>query len=73
MAFRIELPDDVAARVAKVARERGVSPDQVAAEVLQAHLPTEPQRPFTFIGLGHSGRHDLSERAKEIRRAEFGA
>lgn len=73
MAMRVELPDDVAARIAELARARGVSPDQVAAEVLGAHLPRRPKRPLTFIGLGRSGRHDLSERAKEIRRAEFGA
>jgi len=72
MAMRVELPDDVAARVAELARMRGVSPDQVAAEVLGAHLPRPVKRPFTFVGIGHSGRHDLSERAKRIRQAEFG-
>lgn len=67
MAMRVELPDDVAARVAEVARARGISADQVATEVLRAHLPRQLKRPFTFIGLGRSGRRDLSERAREIR------
>ena len=73
MALQVELSEDVAARVAELARARGVSPDQVATEVLEAHLPRAAKRPFTFIGLGRSGRHDLSERAKDVRRAEFEA
>ena len=73
MAMQVELPEEVAARGEELARARGVCPDQVATEVLEAHLPRTAKRPFTFIGLGRNGRHDLSQRAKDIRRAEFKA
>jgi hypothetical protein len=67
----IELPDDVAGRVADLARERGVSPEAVARELVEAQLPPTPNGTPQFIGVGHSGRSDLSERAKELRQAEF--
>ena len=69
----IELPDDVAGRVADLARERGTSAEVLARELLEAQLPPEPDGAPDFIGIGHSGRGDLSERAKELRQAEFGA
>lgn len=64
MTVTVPLPDDLAARLAAVAAERGITPEALLAEAVEAHLP----RPPSFIGLGASGRGDLSERHKEIRR-----
>ena len=69
----VNLPDDAARRVAAEAARRGVSADQVVAELVVAGLPAGPPEPpaksrFSFIGMGHSGRGNLSERVKELRR-----
>ena len=69
----VELPDEVADRVADLASERGVSPEAVARELLEAQLPPQPNGAPDFIGVGHSGRGDISERVKELRQAEFGS
>jgi hypothetical protein len=63
VSVRVELPDDVADRLAAAAQARGVSVDELAAEAITAHLPAPP----SFIGIGHSGRGDLGARHKEIR------
>lgn len=78
--LHVHVPDDVAGRLAAAAAERGTSTEDVAADVLTQHAPpTQPASSRTtghrlsFIGLGASGRSDLSERTEEILRAEFGA
>lgn len=72
--LRVHLPDDVAARLAAEAAQRGTSTEDLAAEVLTDHSPaTDGERRLGFIGIGASGRGDISERAEEILRAEFGA
>lgn len=70
--LRVEVPDDVAARLAAQAAERGRSAEEIAAELLTEHTPaaTTGRRPG-FVGLGRSGRHDLSERTEEIIGAEL--
>lgn len=62
----IEVPDDVAGRVADAAAERGVAPEELVGQVVSERFP--PPRKLGFIGLGHSGRGDLSQRVKELRR-----
>lgn len=70
----IELPDEVAGRVVDLARERGVSPETLARELVEAQLAPAPNGAEPdFIGIGHSGRGDLSDRTKELRQAEFGS
>lgn len=64
MTVTVPLPDDLAARLAAVAAERGITPEELLAERVEAHLPRLP----SFIGVGASGGGDLSERHKEIRR-----
>lgn len=61
MTVNVDLPDDALARLRSEAKRRGVSIDQVIAELTQA-LPAEARpgkREFSFIGLGSStsGRH----------------
>lgn len=72
--LHVQIPDDVAERLASQASERGTSPEEVAAEVLRLHVPpvSNRRRP-RFVGKGHSGRHDLSERVEEILSAELGS
>ncbi|HSH62015.1 MAG TPA: hypothetical protein VK988_20680 [Acidimicrobiales bacterium] len=62
----IEVDDKVAERVAEVAAQRGVASEELASEVVTEQFP--PRRKLGFIGLGHSGRGDLSGRVKELRR-----
>jgi hypothetical protein len=72
--LRVQVPDDLAARLSAEAAERGTSTEDLAAEVLAEHSPTAAvrQRNFGFIGIGASGRSDISMRAEEILRADFG-
>ena len=67
--WTIEVPDDVAERVAGVAAERGVAPEELAGEVVVEQFAE--RRKIGFIGIGHSGRGDLSRRVKELRREAF--
>lgn len=69
------VPAEIAERLATEAAERGTSAEDVAAEVLRLHVPgalLSRRRP-RFVGKGHSGRHDLSERVEEILSADLGS
>lgn len=75
MSIVVRLPDGLSERLSAAAAERGVSGEDLAAEIIEAHLPTRrsptrrwPTRRLAFIGMGHSGSGDLSERVKELRR-----
>lgn len=48
----VEVPDEVAKRVADAAAERGVAPEALAGEVLAGQFP--PRRKLGFAGLGRS-------------------
>ena len=55
----VNLPDEVARRLAAEAARRGVTPEQVAVEAIDAQLPPEapqrsPKRRLSFIGIGAS-------------------
>jgi len=73
----LEIPAELAERLHEAAAQRGLTEDEIASEVLSAHLPpvmTEPEslpRRLGFVSLGASGRSDISERHEEILRAEF--
>jgi hypothetical protein len=73
--IRVEIPEEVAERLAAEAAERGTSTEDIAAEVLTRHNAEQSRgyRVPRFVGKGHSGRHDLSVRVEEILGAEFGA
>jgi hypothetical protein len=62
----VHLPEELAARIEAVAAKRGVSPDEVVAEMLAAQLPAEDALEG-FIGSGASGRGDLARRHRQIR------
>jgi len=60
----IEVPDEVAERVAAAAAERGVSPETLAAETVTERFPA--RRRLSFIGIGRSGEHDIARRHEDI-------
>jgi hypothetical protein len=67
----VELSDEDAARLAERARQEHTTPEQVAVDTL--HRSLVPPLDLGFASLGRSGRHDVSERAEEILRAELGS
>jgi hypothetical protein len=72
--LRVSVSDEVAERLSSEGAERGLSAEDIAAEVLAGHAPSSTATgELAFIGMGHSGRGDLSERVKEIRQASFGS
>jgi hypothetical protein len=69
--LRVVIPDEIAERLAAEAADRGTSTEEVASEVFVLHVPAASnQRRPRFVGKGHSGRHDLSERVEEILSAD---
>ncbi|MBI2705678.1 MAG: hypothetical protein HYX32_10375 [Actinobacteria bacterium] len=78
MAVTVELPPATLRRLETEAARRGVGIDVVIAELAEAlPAPAEPERStghrFGFVGIAASGDGTLSERYKEIRRAELGS
>jgi hypothetical protein len=65
----VNLPAELASRVAAEAARRGVSADEVVAEIVAAHLAGDADAdPLeAFIGSGESGRSDLGRRHREVR------
>ncbi|MDP9441181.1 MAG: hypothetical protein M3P34_03150, partial [Actinomycetota bacterium] len=67
--WTIEVDDEVAERVAGEAAERGVAPEQVAAELVAAGVLTVGwrRRRFGFVGMGDSGPGggDIGRRHRE--------
>lgn len=72
--LRVVVPDEIAERLASEAAERGTSAEELASEAVRNYLG--PVRAATrrprFVGIGHSGRSDISERAEEILNEHFG-
>ncbi len=64
--LHVQIPDDVAVRVATEARDRGVTPDEVVAEALRAHVPVKTTGALGFIGIGQA-KSGFSARAAEQR------
>ena len=62
--LHVKLPPEVSERVADEAARRGVAPEDVVVEVLDARF-SEARHPLGIIGLGASGRSDISEHADE--------
>ena len=75
--IRVEIPEEVAERLAERALKEHVSPEELASEAVRSFVgsmvSSNEHRVLGFVGLGHSGRSDISERTEEILRADFGA
>jgi hypothetical protein len=74
MTLVVHLPDELARRVEAAAVARGVSPEQVAVEAIEARLGapgTSPQAP-SFIGIGASGTSEpIGRRHRELIAERF--
>ena len=57
--LRVDLPPELSGRVAAEAARRGVAPEALVAEVVAERFLSP--RPLGIIGLGASGRSDISE------------
>lgn len=69
MTLTLNLPEELAARLAAEATRRGITVDDLVAEMVAARLPAEGHDDAleAFIGSGSSGRGDLGRRHREIR------
>jgi hypothetical protein len=65
----LDLPAEAQARLQAEAARRGITLDQLVAEIADTFptANTAPKHRLGFIGAGHSGRGDLSRRHREIR------
>jgi hypothetical protein len=74
--LRVLVSEETAEQLAERAREEHTTPEELASHALSSFLGS-PEASDTgepgFIALGSSGRDDISERAEEILRADFGA
>jgi len=72
--LRVVVPDDVAERLTERAQQQHTTPEALAGEAVVSYLGPAPSTPrrISFIGIGHSGRSDVSERAEEILNEHFG-
>lgn len=68
--WTIEVDDDIAERVSSAAAERGVAPEQVAAELVASGALSDSwrRRRFAFAGMGESGPEggDIGRRHREV-------
>ena len=71
----ISIPDDLAERLAGEAEARGVTVDEVAAEILAERMPADDASMTLagLVGLGESGESDVSERIDEVIAQRFTA
>jgi hypothetical protein len=67
MSVTVELPEDVAARLAVEAARRGITTSEVLVELTSQLPEVGGESPFRFAGIGHSGRSDIGRRHREIR------
>jgi hypothetical protein len=74
--LRVIVTDETAEHLAERARKEHTTPEQIASRAVSSFLgppaATAHGQPG-FVGLGQSGRSDISERSEEILRADFGA
>jgi len=74
--LRVVVSDELAQHLRERARQEHTTPEQLASRAVESLLGSAaaPGRGEPgFIALGSSGRSDVSERAEEILRADFGA
>jgi hypothetical protein len=62
MSITVVLTDELAARVEREAAERGITPDELARELLDANLPAPGGHKLSFIGIGASSGHEATGR-----------
>jgi hypothetical protein len=66
--LRVVVTEEIAARLASEAAQRGTSAEDVAADVLRMHLPPPPRKGrFAFIGIARAKPGSLSVAEAERR------
>lgn len=68
----VKIPDELDARLRKEAELRGTTISALVREAIERLLGVRrgrQRRRFSFIGIGDSGRSDISERIEEILRS----
>ena len=73
--LRVVVSDELAETLARRARAQHTTAEELVSQAAEAQYGTaSPRVPreLGFIGLGRSGRSDVSERHEEIIRADFG-
>ena len=76
----VNLPDDLAVRLAAAAERRGIGVDEIAAEIVDAGLPRDPAQPdgpgarrrLAFSGVGASTDSLGAARADDMLAEGFG-
>jgi hypothetical protein len=74
--LRVMVSDETAEHLSERARQEATTPEELAARVVASFVASPAPANGTggtIIGLGSSGRTDISERAEEILRVEFGS
>lgn len=74
MSVVVTLPDEIAARAAVLASERGVTMDEVVSELVREHLPAPHARRARpgFVGLGRSTSGRSASEADDMLAEGFG-
>ena len=67
VTLTVNLPEDLAARLAAEAARLQVSVEELVAQLVAARLPVDDDPLENFIGSGASGRGDLGRRHRQIR------
>jgi predicted transcriptional regulator len=64
----IQAEEDLAAALQQVAERQATTVEAVAKEALKNYLRAHSAQPrtYSFIGIGHSGKGNLSTQAEEI-------
>jgi predicted transcriptional regulator len=64
----IQVEEDLATSLQRVADEKATTVEVLANEALKSYLRTQAtqRRSYSFIGIGHSGKGNLSTQAEEI-------
>lgn len=71
MSITVEIPDELAARLAEAAADRGTTVERLAVEWLEDKA-SSPRR-LSFIGIGSSGtKAPTGRRHRELIREAFG-
>jgi hypothetical protein len=74
--LRVVVSDELAEQLAERARQEHTTPEQLASRAVESLFGAREgagEGVPGFVALGASGRSDVSERAEEILRADFGA
>jgi hypothetical protein len=69
--LQIQLDDVLMEHLQHTAQVRAVSLETLVRTALEAYLQPQPQaeKPYSFIGIGHSGKRHLSTQVEEIQSA----